>query len=110
MEFKFHCLMMNFEYGYSNHNHVKEIYEHIDDVELIKNSGDEIDTIGGIQAMEYNAFACCEGLTYLVNTNGKAKFEQNELYYKMKRQLQESWDGARGNLCPKQLYSIISTK
>ena len=43
--------------------------------------------------MEYNAFAFYEALTCLVNTNGKTKFEQNELYYKMKRQLQTSWDG-----------------
>ena len=43
--------------------------------------------------MEYNAFAFCEVLTYPVNTYGKTKFEQNELYYKMKRQIETSWDG-----------------
>ena len=93
MELKFHYLMMNSEYRYENHKYLKEIYENIDDVELIKKNGDEIDKLGGIQTMEYNAFAFCEVLTYLVNTYGKTKFEQNELYYKMKRQLQTSWDG-----------------
>ena len=85
--------MMNSEYRYENHKYLQEIYENIDDVELIKKNGDEIDKLGGIQTMEYNAFAFCEVLTYLVNTYGKTKFEQNELYYKMKRQLQTSWDG-----------------
>ena len=33
MEFKFHYLMINSEYGHSNHNYIKEIYENIDDVE-----------------------------------------------------------------------------
>ena len=93
MEFKFHDLMMNSEYGYSNQSYMKEIYENIDDIELIKHNGDEIDTIGGIQSMEYNTFAFCEVLTYLVNEKGNTNFEQHELYYKMKRQLQESWDG-----------------
>ena len=93
MEFKFHYLMINSEYGHSNHNYIKEIYENIDDVELVKNNGDGMDTIGGIQAMEYNAFAFVEVLTYLVNEKGKTNFERNELYYKMKRQLQTSWDG-----------------
>ena len=93
MELKFHYLMMNSEYRYENHKYLQEIYENIDDVELIKKNGDEIDKLGGIQTMEYNAFAFCEVLTYLVNTYGKTKFEQNELYYKMKRQLQTSWDG-----------------
>ena len=55
VEFKLHYLMMNSEYGYSNHNYMKEIYENIDDVGLLWRNGDEIDTIGGIQAMEYNA-------------------------------------------------------
>ena len=36
MELKFHYLTMNSEYGYSNQNYMKEIYEDIDDVELIK--------------------------------------------------------------------------
>ena len=93
MELKFHYLMMNSEYRYENYKYLQEIYENIDDVELIKKIGDEIDKLGGIQTMEYNAFAFCEVLTYLVNTYGKTKFEQNELYYKMKRQLQTSWDG-----------------
>ena len=93
MEFKFHYLMINSEYGYSNHSYMKEIYEHIDDVELIENNGDEIDSISATQAMEYNAFAFGEVLTYLVNEKCKTNFEQNELYHKMKRQLQTNWDG-----------------
>ena len=36
--------------------YVKEIYENIDDVELIKKNGDKIDKLGGIQTMEYNVF------------------------------------------------------
>ena len=68
MELKFHYLMMNFEYRYENHKYLQEMYENIDDVELIKKNGDEIDKLGGIQTMEYNAFAFCEVLTYLVNT------------------------------------------
>ena len=67
MEFKFHYLLMNSEYGYSNHKYMKEIYENIDDIELIKKNGDEIDTIGGIQTMEYNAFAFVEVLVYLID-------------------------------------------
>ena len=43
--------------------------------------------------MEYNAFAFAEVLTFLVNTYAKTNFEQNEMYYKMKRQIQTSWDG-----------------
>ena len=45
---------------------MKEIYENIDDVELIKNNGNEIDTMGGIQTMEYNAFVFVEVLIYLI--------------------------------------------
>ena len=93
MEFKLHYLMMNSEYGYSNHNYMKEIYENIDDIELIKNNGDEIDTLGGIQSMSYNAFAFFEVLNYLIKEKAKTNFEKTELYYKMKRQLQTSWDG-----------------
>ena len=93
MEMKFHYLMMNSEYGYDNHKYMKEIYENIDDVELIKNNGNEIDTMGGIQTMEYNAFVFVEVLIYLIGEKAKTNFEQNELYYKMKRQLQTSWDG-----------------
>ena len=93
MELKFHYLMMNSEYGYYNHNYMKEIYENIDDVELIKNNGNEIDTIGGIQTMEYNAFVFIEVLNYLIKEKAKINFEKTELYYKMKRQLQTSWDG-----------------
>ena len=93
MELKFHYLMMNSEYGYSNHNYMKEVYENIDDVELIKNNGNEIDTIGGIQTMEYNAFVFIEVLNYLIKEKAKTNFEKTELYYKMKRQLQTSWDG-----------------
>ena len=36
MEFTFHYLMINSEYGYSKHNYRKEIYENIDDIELMK--------------------------------------------------------------------------
>ena len=44
MEFKFHYLMMNSEYGYANQNYIKEIYENIDDAELTKKNGDNMDT------------------------------------------------------------------
>ena len=40
--------MMNSEYRYENHKYLQEIYENIDDVELIKKNGDEIDKLGGI--------------------------------------------------------------
>ena len=36
MELKFHYLMMNSEYRYESHKYLQEIYENIDDVELIK--------------------------------------------------------------------------
>ena len=93
MELKFHYLMMNSKYGYDNHNYMKEIYENIDDVELIKKNGAEIYKMGGIQAMEYSVFAFCAGLIFLVHMDAKTKFEQHELYYKMKNQLQITWDG-----------------
>ena len=93
MEMKFHYLMMNSEYGYDNHKYMKEIYENIDDVELIKKNGTEIHKRGGIQAMEYNAFAFYEALIFLVHFDAKTNFEKNELRYKMKYQLQTAWDG-----------------
>ena len=93
MELKFHYLMMNSKYGYDNPNYMEEIYENTDDVELIKKTGAEIYQTGGIQAMEYSAFAFCEGLIFLVHMDAKTQFEQNELYHTMKYQLQITWDG-----------------
>ena len=76
MEMTFHYLMMNSEYGYDNHNYMKEIYENIEDVELIKKNGSEILKKGGIQSMEYNAFAFCEGLLFLVNFDAKTNLKK----------------------------------
>ena len=43
--------------------------------------------------MEYNAYAFVDVLKYLIEEKAKTKREQNELYYKMKLQLQDCWDG-----------------
>ena len=93
MELKFHYLMMNSEYGHNNHNLMKEIYENIENEELIKRNGEKIYTRGGMQTMVYNSTAFIEIIIYLINEKAKTKFEQNELYYKMKLQLNECWDG-----------------
>ena len=54
---KFHYLMINFEHRYDNYNYMKEIYENINDIELIKEIGAEIHKRDRMQRMEYNAFA-----------------------------------------------------
>ena len=43
--------------------------------------------------MVYNSTAFLEVIKYLINEKAKTQFEQNELYYKMKLQLNECWDG-----------------
>ena len=93
MEFKFHYLMMNSEYGLNNHNLLKEIYENIEGEELVRRNGEEINNSGGYQAMAYNSYAFAEILKYLIGEKAKTKFEQNELYYKMKLQQENCWDG-----------------
>ena len=93
MEFKFHYLMMNSEYGHRNHNLLKEIYENIEDEELVRRNGEEINSLGGYQAMAYNFYAFAEILKYLIGEKAKTKFEQNDLYYKMKLQQENCWDG-----------------
>ena len=93
MEFKFHYFMMNSEYGHNNHKLLKEIYENIENDELIRRNGEEINSSGGYQAMAYNSYAFVETLKYLIGEKAKTKFEQNELYYKMILQQQNCWDG-----------------
>ena len=93
MEFKFHYLMMNSEYGLNNHNLLKEIYENIEDEDLVRRNGEEINSLGGTQAMTYNSYAFVEILKYLIGEKAKTKFEQTELYNKMILQQQNCWDG-----------------
>ena len=93
MDFKFHYLMMNSEYGHRNHNLLKEIYDNIEDEELVRRNGEEIHSLGGNQAMAYNSYAFVEILKYLIGEKAKTKFEQTELYYKMILQQQNCWDG-----------------
>ena len=93
MEFKFHYLMMNSEYGHKNHRLLKEIYENIEDEELVRRNGEEINSSGGFQAMSYNSYAFTEILKYLIEEKAKTKFEQTELYYKMKMQQENCWEG-----------------
>ena len=93
MEFKLHYLMMNSEYGQNNHNAMKQIYENIEDEKLIKRIGETLFIVRGMPTMIYNPYVFIEVIKYLINENAKTKFEQNELYYKIKLQLNECWDG-----------------
>ena len=93
VEFKMYYFMMHSEYGYTNHKLLKEIYENIEDTEIIKKNGEQIDGLGGIQTMEYNARAFHEGLIYLMNEKARTKFEKQDMVSVMKLQLQEGWDG-----------------
>ena len=93
MELKSHYLMMNSEYGHNNHNAMKNIYENIENEELIRRIGETLFIVRGMPTMIYNSTAFIEILNYLINENAKTKFERVELYYKMRLQLNECWDG-----------------
>ena len=95
VELSIHYIMIITKYRQNNHNLMKEIYENIDNVELIKNNGCKIFKLDDddVEAMEYNSYAFVEVLKYLIGEKAKTKFEQTEMYHIMKLQLQKNWNG-----------------
>ena len=90
MDLKFHYLSMNSEYGKHNHNKLKEIYENIENDELIKKNGSDINENGTPRTLHYNHFAMCEILQHLIKD--KSLNDANEIYHGIKLQIENNWE------------------
>ena len=89
MELKFHYLWMNFEYGKYNHKKLKEIYEDIENDELIKKNGNSINKHGKQTTLNYNHFAMCEILQHLIRDQNLDN--ANEMYHGIKLRIENNW-------------------
>ena len=90
MELKLHYLSMNSEYGKHNHNKLKEIYENIENDELIKRNGSDIDENGTPRTLHYNHFAMCEILRHLIKDQNMNN--ANAIYHGIKLQIENNWE------------------
>ena len=90
MELKLHYLMINSEYGKHNHNKLKEIYENIENDELIKKNGSDIVENGTQRTLHYNHFAMCEILQHLINDQNFNN--ANAIYHGIKLQIENNWE------------------
>ena len=90
MELKLHYLMINSEYGKHKHNKLKEIYENIENDELIKKNGSDIVENGTPRTLHYNHFAMCEILQLLIKD--KSLNDANEIYHGIKLRIENNWN------------------
>ena len=90
MELKLHYLSMNSEYGHQNHKMLKEIYEDIENDELIKKHGADIVENGTPRTLHYNHFAMCEILRHLIKDQNMNNV--NAIYHGIKLQIENNWE------------------
>ena len=89
MKLKFHYLWMNSEYGKYNHKKLKEIYEDIENDELIKKNGNSINKHGTQTTLKYTHFAMCEILQHLIKDQNLNN--ANAIYHGIKLRIENNW-------------------